>query len=100
MKEQELRELSECCVCMRKIGELPLPMFHKITMERHGLSLPAVSRQQGLAMLLGGDAVLAAAMGPNEDMTVKLDETTTMVCEDCMLGRLPPSVFQAYYEEN
>lgn len=89
LKENELRELTDCRLCREKIGKKGVPILWKIQAERHGIDAKAMQRQTGLAMLLGGNGLLANAMGPNEDMTVLLTDETFMVCEECMVARLP-----------
>lgn len=90
MKEKELRELSTCISCSEKIGEKPIPMFWKVTTERHLLDTQAVSRQQGLTMMMGGNAELAYHMGANEEMTHKMSETkTVMICDQCVIDKIP-----------
>lgn len=73
--ERELRELATCAVCDRKIGETGTPLFWKVIAERHLVDTEAVRRQTGLTMMCGGHAGIAAAMGPDEPMTipVKMD---------------------------
>lgn len=84
MKEKELRECATCAICKRKIGKSGMPMFWRVNIERHALKLDAIRRQQGLAMALGGRALLASIMGPDEEMTEPLMEPKTItVCEDC-----------------
>lgn len=84
MKEKELREHSTCNLCNKKIGEGHIPMFWRIKIERFGLHLKALSRQQGLAMSMGGHAGLAMIMGPDEEMTMPImDPVILTVCEDC-----------------
>jgi hypothetical protein len=84
MKEKELRESSVCGICGEKIGKSGVPMFWRVRIERHGVDLAAVQRQTGLAMMLGGHGGIAAAMGPDEEMTVPLmDPVTLTVCETC-----------------
>lgn len=84
MKEKELRELCTCAICNRKIGETKNPCFFKVTLERHMLNLRAIQRQQGLAMMLGGNAAIAAVMGPDDEMTdVVYPAKTIMVCDGC-----------------
>ena len=61
-----------------------IPLFYRVTIERFGVRLNAIERQQGLTMMLGGSAVLAAVMGPDEDMTQPLMEPLVLtVCENC-----------------
>jgi hypothetical protein len=84
MKEKELRECATCALCGEKIGKSGMPMFWRVRIERHGIDLSAVQRQTGLAMMLGGHAGIAAAMGPDEEMTKPLMEPVTItVCEPC-----------------
>ena len=84
MKEKELRDAATCAICGRPFGACGLPMFWRVRIERHGVKLDAVKRQTGLTMLLGGSAMLAAAMGADEDMTVPMmDPVELTVCERC-----------------
>lgn len=87
MKEEELRALAECANCGRKHGEVAMPIFAKVTVERHMIDMKAVNSQQGLAMMLGGSGRLAMAMGPDRDMTIPVGEAVTfMVCGECAAG--------------
>lgn len=83
MREAELRESARCALCGQLIGLAGLPLFWRVRIERHGIDLAAVRRQTGLALLLG-NADLAMAMGPDEEMTTQLMEPVTLtVCETC-----------------
>jgi len=105
LKEAELREVCVCALCRRKIGQTKMPLFYLVTIERHGLDMRALSRQQGLGMMLGGHGGIAMAMGPDEDMTVVLQEPIRiMVCEDCstkstMVAQLAEEAGKAGEEE-
>ena len=82
MHETELRESATCALCGERIGT-GLPLFWRVRIERHGIDMAAVQRQSGLALLLG-NAYLALAMGPDEEMTIPLMEPITFtVCESC-----------------
>lgn len=84
MKESELRRFATCSLCGKPILASGLPLFYRVTIERFGVDVHAVQRQQGLTMFLGGHAMIAAAMGPDEDMAKPLMEPTTIaVCELC-----------------
>lgn len=84
MKERELRQHAQCDVCHRKLGQTELPLFWVITVERYGLDLKAIERQQGMAMMMGGNALIAMHMGPDQDMAQRLMEPTKVtVCETC-----------------
>lgn len=88
MKERELRLHATCSLCGEKIGHTALPLFWTVRIERHGIDMRAVQRQTGLAMMLGGNAAIAGAMGPDEDMTTPMmDPVTLTVCERCAVER-------------
>jgi len=85
MRESELRKHAECSCCKRKIGHTGLPMFWTASIKHHGLKIDALQRQMGLTMMLGGSAVLAGAMGPDEDMTQELESKDVTLCEECAM---------------
>lgn len=98
MKERELRKHATCALCNRKVLESGLPLFWTFTVERHGVLVDAVRRQGGLTELLGGNAAIAAAMGPDEDMTQRLAGPITLsVCEPCAMES--PLALRALAEE-
>jgi hypothetical protein len=89
MKEKELREKAVCSVCLKKIGQSGLPLFWTLKIERHGIDMGAVQRKTGLAHMLGGHAILASAMGPNEEMTKPLmAPVCVVVCETCSMKQI------------
>ena len=85
MKEQELREIATCAMCGQKIGHTGLPLFWRVRIERYALKIDAIQRQQGLTMMLGGQATLAAVMGSYEDMAEKILSKEITVCEECAM---------------
>ena len=95
MKEDKLREVSECDICHNQIGSAGIPLFWRVRLERHGLKADAIKRQQGLGMMIGPE--LAMVMGPNEDMTEKISSKEITVCENC--ASKSTSVYQMAMEE-
>lgn len=86
MKEAELRQHATCSLCHKKIGHTGLPLFWRVTVERFGVDLMAVQRQQGLGLMIG--APLAAIMGPDETMAEPVMEAKVLtVCETCACER-------------
>lgn len=84
MKEAELRKHTTCALCGNKVMASGLPLFWRVTVERFGIDMHALQRQQGLTMMLGGNAAIAAAMGPDEELAVPIGDTATLtVCETC-----------------
>jgi len=89
MKEAELRKHATCSLCTRPIGHTRLPLFWKVTVERFGIDLAAVQRQQGLGLMIG--APLAAVMGPDETMASAVMEPKVLtVCETCACEKTLP----------
>lgn len=84
MKEKELRAAADCAVCGKAFGHSGLPLFWRVTIERHGVLMDRVKRQDGLSQFLGGNCLLAQVMGPDEELTQKLmGPVTITVCEHC-----------------
>ena len=90
LKEKQLRENADCGICGKPFGHTGLPLFWRVTVERYGVHIPAVRRQDGLANMLGNTA-LAQVMGADEDMAVPMmDPQQVVLCETCALqGRMP-----------
>lgn len=84
MKERELREAATCAVCGDKIGKGGVH-FYRVKVDMHVLNLPALQRQQGLAMMMNGNGMLASVMGPDEDMTEVTQSAEFTVCGECGL---------------
>src|SRR4051812_19711324 len=93
MKQDELRQRATCAVCRKKLGQCGHFLFYVVTVERFALDQGAIQRQTGMEMLVG-NPMIAAIMGPNEDLTKSLDKVTVTVCHrcslegDCLLPRL------------
>lgn len=86
MKEKELREVSTCGICGKKIGACGIPIFYRVRIETHVIDMAAVQRQQGLGMMLGGNGMLAAVMGPDEQMTKQPFKPAELtVCGACVV---------------
>lgn len=91
MKERELREASKCGLCGRGVMADGIPLFYRVTIERHGIKADAVRRQSGLEMMLGGAVGIARALGPDEDMTEPMmDPVKITVCEHCSMNKSIP----------
>lgn len=84
MKEKELREHAICSRCNKRIGHSGLPLFWRVRVERFGINLRAVRRQDGLAAMLEGPA-LAQVMGTDEVMAMLLCSQVLTLCEPCAM---------------
>jgi len=93
MKENELRKHLKCHKCGKLLGESfrengTLPFFWTLKVQRYVIDSGAVSRQQGLTMMLGGHAALAQVIGPNEEMATPVFEKPAEItlCEHCAVS--------------
>lgn len=76
-------ELQRCCVCAEGVAHDRQLLSTRVRVTRFGLNLSALRRQSGLEMMLGSP-MLAAVMGPDEDLLKELEpEVTLMVCDQC-----------------
>ena len=82
MQEDELREAAECARCGQPFGHAG-PLFWRVRLTRYGLNQRAISRQDGLTAMLGGEAALARIMGANEVMATELSSREVTICEAC-----------------
>jgi hypothetical protein len=88
MKRAELLKHATCSLCNLPIGKSGLPLFWKVTVERFGLDVPAIQRQDGMGQMMGGHHGLAAFMGPDEDMAKSvMDPAIATICETCATGK-------------
>lgn len=86
MKANELRTHTTCDLCRNKIMHSGLPLFWKVSVERFGIDFNAIKRADGLTAMLG-NAILADAMGPNEDVAQCLMEAVALtLCEPCAMN--------------
>jgi hypothetical protein len=54
------------------------PIFYRVTLEQFAIDQRAVQRQHGLENLIG-DAAIAAAMGPDEDVAKLMQKSVVFV---------------------
>lgn len=90
MKETELRQHATCTMCNKKVGATGLPLFWRVTIDRFGIDLQAVRRQDGLGAYIG-NAAIARVMGPDLDMAKPvMDTIVATICEHCACDRSLP----------
>lgn len=83
MKQKALRP---CCVCGKGVCHSQQLLSTRLNVTRMCVNIPAVQRQTGLEMMLGGNAVIAHAIGPDEDMLVPLGaEADLLICDQCAM---------------
>ena len=77
------RELKPCAICRRGVVHNGVPVFVRFELESFILNPPAIQRQKGLELFMG-NGVLAAVMGPDEDMAISTGKKEEgLLCFDC-----------------
>ena len=85
------KDFKPCHLCGKGMMHAGHPLFLRVTIERLGINKRAVDRAAGLEMMMGGNAMLANIMGPDEDLAEVIDGRTDMlICTPCASEPLPP----------
>lgn len=83
------KDFTKCLCCSKPMMHAGGMFFYRVTIERMGVDVRAARRQMGMEMMMGGGiggAVLAAAMGPDEDLGIPIgDADSGLVCDQCAL---------------
>lgn len=87
MKETEIREVAECQLCHKPFGSAGVPLFWRVRFRRFTIDVNAMKRQDGLTAMLGGHAMLAQVMGPNENMAKLFQEREITICDRCAFDK-------------
>jgi hypothetical protein len=62
-------------------------IFYKVAIQSYCINVRAVQRQAGLEMMFKGNAAIATAMGPDEDLAKPVsDENRVLICLDCAIN--------------
>lgn len=85
------KDFKPCHLCKKGIAHDGHFLFLKIRVQRYGLDAGALKRAHGLEMMMGGNAMLANIMGPNEDLAKPVDDSgDLLICHECGEKPLPP----------
>ena len=83
MKQDELKK---CAYCGQGVMHSGSPVFYRVTVEHFLVDMGAVQRRHGLELMVGSP-VLAAVMGPDEDIAKPFNKVESIVCLDCLTRR-------------
>lgn len=79
-------EIRPCCMCGLGVAHSNQICCTRVQVTRLVVNVPAVQRQHGLELMLGGAAPLAAVMGPDEEMLKALGPAATLfICDRCAM---------------
>lgn len=76
-------DIKNCNICEQGVGSNL--MFYRIVVETFILNIQAIQRQNGLEQMMGGNAEIAQAIGPDEDLAKCLTTKTLFICQKCMI---------------
>lgn len=74
-------ELAKCRICGKGMMHDGLIFFYRVKVEQFVIDPKAVTRAMGLELLVG-DASIAHALGPDENLARGMGEVSTLVCAD------------------
>lgn len=80
------KDIQKCIGCGEGVAHDNQMVFYTLNIRTQILNLPAMQRQYGLELLMGGrqhGAVLANVMGPDEDMAVETSNHNVWLCIFC-----------------
>jgi len=85
------RDLKPCLLCGKGVMHDNNLAFYRVRIQHLFANVPAINRQIGLQMMMGGNAAIAHVMGPDEDMALPVgDEVDALLCQECALVREHP----------
>lgn len=85
------KDLKPCQICRKGVMHAGSPLFLRVTVERLGIDRRAVERAHGMELMMGGNALLANMMGPDEDLAKVINGKKDMLlCHHCASEPLPP----------
>jgi hypothetical protein len=81
MKQTDFRP---CANCGKGVMHGGVPVFYRVTVEQMGVDGKAVQRHVGLEQMLGGNALIANAMGEDADIGIPISEVFIgLLCLTC-----------------
>lgn len=85
------KDFKACHICGKGVMHAGSPLFMRMTIERLGVDRRAVERAHGMELMMGGNAMLANIMGPDEDLAKVIDGAyDILICHSCSNEPLPP----------
>ena len=79
------KDIQPCAICGKGVMHDNMMVFYRVKLDYMIANFPAIERQAGLEMMLGGNAMIAHAMGPDEDLAISMNEQSFLLCFDCAI---------------
>lgn len=80
------RDFSPCLICKKGVMHSGSLVFYRVKIEIFGIKLAEVEKQVGLELMLGRQAALAQALGPDNDLAECVSTILGLVCLDCFIN--------------
>lgn len=84
------RDIKPCGICGKGLMHTNCLTAYRVTIDHLLFNPRAIQRQHGLEQMLGGNAAIAHAMGPQEPMAESLSTESLLVCQECAIRHATP----------
>jgi hypothetical protein len=79
------RDFKPCALCRKGVMHAGHILFLRLSIDRLGVRVDRVKRAHGMELMMGGNALLANIMGPDEDLAEVIDgQRDLLVCGECL----------------
>ena len=85
MSDLHQRDIRPCLLCGEGLMHSHQMTAYRVTIEHFVFDLGAIQRQAGLEQMLGGNAAIAHAMGPQEAMAKRATSVSALICQQCAM---------------
>lgn len=93
MKQSYIRP---CIGCGKGVMHDNCIAFYRVSIDRMVANLAAIQKQAGLEMMIGGNARIAMAMGPDDDIAKVFAQHVVLVCLECSMRPLASLLERMY----
>ena len=97
----EISDIRPCAACGRQLLKregLKSMQAYRITIDSLFLDPSAMRQYAGVALILGGEGPLAAAMAPDTELMKCVGTQTAVVCQPCYFDRSAVDIAEAVRE--
>jgi hypothetical protein len=85
MANMKHKDFKPCAICCKGVMHAGHPLFLRVSIDRLGIRADRVQRAHGMELMMGGNALLANIMGPDEDLAEVLEQQKDLlVCGSCL----------------
>lgn len=93
-------EIQKCRLCKKGVAHSNQLLSTRLRVTRLCVDPDAIRQQHGLEMVLGGNGVIAMALGTDREMLKPLgEEVTVMICDVCAMDMTLAELWELANEE-